>query len=150
MHVELMPVVLLVHAAATWFMLGLIWFVQIVHYPLMAEVPAEGFREYERRHQRLTTCVVGPVMGVEALSAVLLAIASLSSGAWDIPRWLGVGLLAVIWLSTLIAQVPLHAILSKGFDPTVWRRLVRSNWIRTAGWSARGVLASVMLATSDC
>lgn len=26
--------ILVVHAAATWFMVGLIWFVQVVHYEL--------------------------------------------------------------------------------------------------------------------
>ena len=29
---------LLLHAGATFFMCGLIWFVQIVHYPLFAQV----------------------------------------------------------------------------------------------------------------
>ncbi|MFN0132422.1 MAG: hypothetical protein ACKVW3_07830 [Phycisphaerales bacterium] len=145
MQDQLMQAVLLSHAAATWFMVGLIWFVQVVHYPLMGAVPAEGFREYERRHQRLTTWVVGPVMGVEALAATLLAIVPPSSGVFDALRWLGVGLLAIIWLSTIVAQMPLHAALSRGFDPAMWRRLVLSNWIRTAAWSARGILASLML-----
>ena len=31
-------VLLLVHAASTLFMAGVIWFVQVVHYPLMASV----------------------------------------------------------------------------------------------------------------
>ena len=35
--------VLLVHLLATAFMTGLIWFVQLVHYPLMKEVAATGF-----------------------------------------------------------------------------------------------------------
>ncbi|MFY0528690.1 hypothetical protein ACN28I_37835 [Archangium gephyra] len=32
------PLVLLAHAAATLFMVGLIWFVQVVHYPLFSRV----------------------------------------------------------------------------------------------------------------
>ena len=33
---------LLLHAAATLFMTGLIWFVQVVHYPLFARVGEDG------------------------------------------------------------------------------------------------------------
>ena len=34
---------LIIHAAATWFMVGLIWFVQIVHYPMFANVGRDSF-----------------------------------------------------------------------------------------------------------
>jgi hypothetical protein len=57
----------------------------------------------------------------------------------------GICLLAVIWLSTFFAQVPLHARLAKGFDAVTHRRLVLSNWLRTAAWTGRGILALVML-----
>ena len=53
---------LLIHAGATLYMTGLIWFVQVVHYPLMARVGEDGFAEYEKHHQRLTTWVVAPPM----------------------------------------------------------------------------------------
>ena len=50
-------------------------------------------------------------------------------------------LLAVIWGSTALLQIPLHNALSAGFDPEVHARLVQTNWIRTIGWTARGLLA---------
>ena len=65
---------LIVHAAATWFMTGLIWFVQIVHYPLFAKVGALAFKEYEHDHQRKTTWVVAPVMLIEAAAASVLVM----------------------------------------------------------------------------
>ena len=40
------PFVLLAHAAATLFMVGLIWFVQVVHYPLFARVGPDAFVPY--------------------------------------------------------------------------------------------------------
>jgi sterol desaturase/sphingolipid hydroxylase (fatty acid hydroxylase superfamily) len=62
--------------AATWFMVGLIWFVQVVHYPLFAAVPAgEPFAAYHRQHVRRTTWVVAPVMLVELVTAVALLLA---------------------------------------------------------------------------
>ena len=60
-----MKIVLFTQVFATVFMVGLIWFVQIVHYPLYANVGREQFPEYEALHNRLTTWVVGPAMLLE-------------------------------------------------------------------------------------
>jgi hypothetical protein len=57
--------VLLAHLAATLFMAGVIWFVQVVHYPLFSRIGSEKFSLYSKAHSRLTTCVVGPPMLVE-------------------------------------------------------------------------------------
>ncbi len=136
---------LLIHAAATLFMTGLIWFVQVVHYPLMAKVGADGFKEYETHHQRLTTWVVGPAMLVELACAGWLVVQPVP----DMPGWLvyaGLALLVAIWLSTACLQVPRHKDLERGFDMNAHRRLVNSNWIRTVAWSLRAVLALWMIA----
>jgi hypothetical protein len=58
--------VLLAHLAVTLFMLGVIWFVQVVHYPLFAKVGQEGFTLYSKAHSHLTGYVVGPPMLVGA------------------------------------------------------------------------------------
>ena len=63
---------LLIQTAATLAMVGLIWFVQIVHYLLYAQVGRTEFRRYEMDHQRLTTLVVAPLMLCELVTAVLL------------------------------------------------------------------------------
>ncbi len=131
---------LLVHAATTLFMAGLIWFVQVVHYPLFAHVGAAGFAAYERLHSRNTTWVVGPPMLVELGTAILVA---LSVG--NPLSWAGLALLAVIWGSTWALQVPAHVRLERGFDAATHRRLVNSNWVRTLAWSARSVIAIVLL-----
>lgn len=56
------------HLAATLFMVGAVWFVQVVHYPLMAGQPPA----YAREHGRRTGWVLGPVMVAELGTAVLL------------------------------------------------------------------------------
>lgn len=66
-----MDPVLLVHLTATFAMVGIIWFVQIVHYPLFARVGAGGFPAYSGAHSRL---VVGPPMLAEAATAVALVL----------------------------------------------------------------------------
>lgn len=132
------------HAAATLIMVGVIWFVQIVHYPLMARVCASEFAAYEHEHQNRTTFVVAPTMLIEALTAAMLLVVVLPGSGRILPA-IGITLLAVIWLSTFLVQVPLHARLAGGFEAGAHRKLVWSNWLRTAAWTGRGILACVML-----
>jgi hypothetical protein len=139
--------VLAVHLAATAAMTGLIWFVQVVHYPLFAGVGPDGFERYEVEHQQRTSFVVGPFMAVEGCLGLWL-LASPPDGLGRALPFAGCVLLAVIHASTVLLQVPAHGRLGSGYDATVVRRLVRTNWIRTAGWSARAVVAVAMLAVA--
>lgn len=136
---------LLANAAATLFMTGLIWFVQIVHYPLFALVTGPDSAAYATRHQALTTLVVAPVMLVELAASVWLAIAPPAGVAPWIPR-AALAMLAAIWLSTALWQVPLHQKLLAGHEPSTIGSLVGGNWLRTALWSVRGALALWMIA----
>jgi hypothetical protein len=135
--------VLLVHAAATLMMVGVIWIVQVVHYPLFARV-AGDFRPYADEHSRRITWVVAPPMLIEAGTGLLLVI-DRPNGIAPVLAWTGLALIAVLWLSTMALQVPEHQRLGRGFDPGAHRRLVLGNWVRTAAWSARGAIVLVML-----
>ncbi len=139
-----MQFALLLQAASTWAMVGLIWFVQIVHYPLMSHVGAAQFAQYEQLHQRLTTWVVAPLMLAELAVSVWLCYARPAwlPAAWV---WVGCGLVALIWLSTACFQVPAHDALSNNFSEVQHRWLVTSNWTRTIAWSLRGFLVLLML-----
>ncbi len=145
-HMLTLPhLILLIQAGSTLAMVGLIWFVQIVHYPLMADVGQESFVRYETEHQRLTSYVVGPFMIAEVLTALALLVIRPS----DVPVgsvWLGLALLAVIWIGTYTIQVPQHALLAQGFNESLQRKLVQGNWLRSLVWSGRGVLVLWMLA----
>jgi hypothetical protein len=136
---------LLAHLAATLFMVGLIWFVQIVHYPLFSRVGKEKFSLYSEAHSRLTSYVVGPPMLLEARTVLLLVFRRPEG----VPLYLalaGLALVAAIWLSTALLQVPRHTTLGSGFDGSAWNSLVRTNWIRTLSWSARGIVVLWMAA----
>ncbi len=140
-----MNLLLLVHLAATLVMVGIIWFVQVVHYPLFIRVGTAGFTSYSGAHSRLTTYVVGPPMLTEMATALLLLFVRPAS----VPGyaiWVGVVLLAIVWFSTMLLQVPRHKSLGSGFDDGAWKALVASNWVRTIAWSLRGLLALWMVA----
>ena len=134
----------LVQFSSTMFMVGVIWFVQIVHYPLLSRVGNKQFESYENSHVRLTTLVVFPPMILELITAVLLLSYPLPNLS-PFTLWLGMILLIVIWISTFAIQVPIHKKLSTGFDSSAQFRLVLSNWIRTIAWTLSGALVIGML-----
>ena len=136
---------LLVHAGATWTMVGVIWVMQLVHYPLFAQVGAGTYTTYQALHMQRITWIVGPVMLVE-LGAVSVLAAGYVAAVPALYAWIGAGLLALIWISTGLVQAPLHGMLTDGFDAQTHTWLVRSNWIRTVAWTLRGILALWMLA----
>jgi len=136
------PTVLLVHLVATAFMTGLIWYVQVVHYPLMVGWPHDDFGRWEASHRERTATVVIPGMLLEG-----------ATGAWlwirpprRVSPWLfsaAAAALVGIWASTFFLQVPAHDMLTIGWDADVQSRLVATNWIRTVLWSLRLVLIAI-------
>jgi len=136
---------LLVHLAATLVMVGIIWFVQVVHYPLFGRVGTADFSAYSGAHSRLTGLVVDSPMLAEAGTGALLLFIR-PEAVPEIATWTGLLLLAGVWLSTAILQAPRHRNLGRGFDASTHRFLVLSNWLRIVLWSARGLLVLWMAA----
>lgn len=137
-------IALLANAAATLVMVGIIWFVQRVHYPLLAVVSTDRASEVAVEHQRRTGQIVGLPMAVEGVSTLIL----LATRPEEVPiiwPWIGAVLLAVALGSTIFLSVPLHAKMASEPDLTIGLRLVRTNWPRTIAWSARGIVVVIML-----
>lgn len=138
----------LANLVAASVMAGVIWFVQIVHYPLFASVGTERSINYAVDNQRRTSWVVGLPMAVEGVSAIALFVVPPSGVGRMLPLLSGM-VLAIVLVSTIAAQVPQHARLARSSDADevadAVRRLVRSNWVRTIGWSLRAVLGVIMV-----
>lgn len=135
----MVSLVLASQLATAWFMTGLIWLIQVVHYPLMSQVGPERFIEYHHAHSALITLIVGPVMLLEAAGAAYLwANLAFQPHGWV--WWVAGGMLAIVWASTAFLQVPCHGLLAQGYDPAVHAQLVDTNWIRTTGWTLRALL----------
>ena len=131
--------IFLLNLLSTWYMVGLIWMVQIVHYNLMDRVGTEEFVRYETDHGRLITPIVLVPMLVEIASAfALLFVSPPGFPRWA--AWVGLAIVLVIWMSTAFLQVPYHNQLMKGFTESAYRGLVGSNWLRTILWTVRGVM----------
>ena len=127
-------------------MVGLIWFVQLVHYPLFHLADRERFPQFEAAHMVRTAQAVSIPMVLEAGTAITL----LSLEPSYIPRSslaIGFALLLIIWISTFLIQTPLHTALERGYDEEIVKKLIRSNWTRTLAWTLRGFLLCLMLST---
>jgi hypothetical protein len=132
---------LVIHAASTWCLVGLIWLIQVVHYPLLKNVGHASFVTYHERHMALITWVVGPLMLAEVGSAGWLLLLGERSWLFGI----SLGALALIWISTVFVQIPLHQKLTRGYDAAVIDQLVSTNGWRTLAWTARGLCLAVLL-----
>ncbi len=134
-----MHIVLLIHFLATSFMTGVIWFCQVVHYPLFRHIPQDAFCDYEQKNM-VTGYVVVPAMLIELGSCLLLLWLDFS-----VLYILNTALLGVIWISTAVFQGPLHTRLTKEADQVNMAKLVRTNWVRTAAWTLRSFLVMYIL-----
>ena len=130
----------LLETAATLFMAGVLWTMQLLNYPLLALVGTEAFPRYEAAHNRRFALVVVPGVLAAACGGIGLA----ASRPGQVPLWAPVcelALLAVVIISTAVRQGRQHGVLARGFDQRTIGLLVRSNWIRVAAWSAAAAIA---------
>lgn len=132
---------------STFAMFGLIWFVQIVHYPLFLRIAAADFGRFEAEHARRTGYVAAPLMIVELLSSFALVYGPMRPASLSaVQAVTGAVLAGLTWASTFLLSVPLHNRLHRGFDRTAVQRLVATHWVRTVLWTARAGLLSFWLA----
>jgi len=116
------------------FLTGLIWLVQVVHYPAFEFVKENKFASFHAFHSRSIAYIVAPVMLAELTTALILA--------WLMGNlFFTVNLLTVValWLLTGLVSVPIHKKLAREFDSASVRALVSTNWPRTLLWSLRSV-----------
>ncbi len=137
---ELPSVIVLAHLVSTLFMVGMIWTVQLVHYPLMALVGPERFQAYEAAHSPRMAAVVMFPWAIQGITVAAMLITA-PEGVPVLLIRAAAAAAAVPVLVTVIASIPAHARLADGYDRDAHRTLVRTNWIRTAGWTIHGVLA---------
>jgi len=131
--------ILLLHIFSALFMCGLCWFVQIVHYPLFKEIAATDFPAYQKKNYA-TGFITVPVMFIELGTALWLLYADYS--ALILVNFI---LLALIWGSTFLFQVPTHIQLIETPTHTLMNKLIRTNWIRTICWTVRSLLLGYLL-----
>jgi len=132
--------VVLAHLVSTLVLVGIIWTVQLVHYPLMALVPPDRFVAYESAHAPRMAAVVMLPWSVQGVTTAWLLVAPPVGVPFTLVLAAAVAA-SVPVLVTIAASVPAHTRLASGFDAGVHRRLVTTNWLRTAAWTMHGAIA---------
>lgn len=138
-EIDMLKLTFLINLFSTIFMCGVIWIVQVVHYPLFAKVGDQLFREYHADHNVLISLIVVPAMLLELGSSAYFTFHR-PDYVSQAEAWLGLGCVSVAWGATFLLSVPAHNSLAAGFDAQAYSALVQTNWIRTFAWSAHAGL----------
>lgn len=138
----MMNLIFIANLTSSLFLTGLIWTVQLVHYPIFHLLDKKNFTGHINFHKRAISALVIPAMSVELGTSIWLA--------WSASSYLfyhQAGLLTVIliWLITFFIQVPLHNQLSKARNDKAIDKLVKTNWLRTILWSVKTILTLLIL-----
>ena len=132
------------HLITTWFMVGLIWTIHTVHYPLFAMVGDETYVEFQAAHvDRIGKLLLVP-WAAEGATALLLLIWAWRQRDQALlpPLVIGGIAMGVVLIVSGFFSAPAHADLANGFVPEVHERLMTADLVRTLAWTLRGVTAS--------
>ena len=133
---------LAMHLVLASIMVGVIWVIQLVHYPSFRFTDREKYVSFQIFHMRKISFIVMPVMVLEFLSGLLLV---LYHSNYESLLRISFILLLIIWLVTALFFAQIHQKLSKGYDETLVRKLVSFNWIRTLLWTIRTIIITYCL-----
>ncbi len=140
-----MKFLLLGSFAFTLFNTGLIWIVQVVHYPSFLRIGKEMYTTFQNFHMRSITYVVGPSMLAELAFSGLIIFSLNQLQGYKSLYIISLILLAGIWIHTALWAVPLHNKLLEGYNEEAISNLVSANWWRTLFWSARAIIMGVIV-----
>ena len=124
-----------VNFISTSLMVGVIWVIQLLHYPSFHFINDKKYIEFQNFHMQRISLIVIPTMLTELASALLLAYFFRSSLTIIL-----LALLLGVWAFTLIFFTNMHQKLTNGYNQSIVYRLVQINWSRTILWSLRLII----------
>ena len=129
--------VLLGHLIFTSIMTGVIWVIQIVHYPSFHFIEKEFYTAFQKFHMNKISIIVIPIMLAELITGMMLFLDKSSKSPFLIISFV---ILVLIWLITGVFFSKAHNELIAGYQELVVNQLVAMNWIRTLLWTLRLLL----------
>lgn len=137
-------ILLYIHAFATWVMIGLVFFVQVVYYPLYKRLKGK-LTVYDEDDIKHMGFLVAPVYFFEFISAIVLVFYKYSDLVYKILSGVNLLLLISIWIVSYILQVRRFGERTVLFLDKMHNFLLTSNWYRTGVWLLRGFIVLAML-----
>ena len=134
---------LLMHACVTFLLTGLIWVIQLVHYPIFQFLDSQSYSKAMTFHQQRISIIVVPLMVFELLSGLYLAYAQWA----PLARFhsINMALIVLIWIHTFGIMVPFHKSISIQPNHSLLQKTLRHHWIRTTSWSVKSILWGAIL-----
>ncbi len=129
--------VLLGHLIFTSIMTGVIWVIQIVHYPSFHFIEKELYTAFQKFHMNKISIIVMPIMLAELITGIILFLDKSSKSPFLTISFI---VLVLIWLMTGVFFTKAHNELIAGYQELVVNQLVAMNWIRTLLWTLRLIL----------
>ena len=120
---------------STFFLTGLIWTVQLVHYPSFLFVADSNYKSFQTFHMRKITYIVAPMMLLELLLSAM-NLYRYQSESFVI----GFIIVSLIWINTILWNIPLHKKLLQKKELPIIRKLIVANWPRTILWTLKSLL----------
>ena len=126
-----------VHLIFTAIMVGVIWLVQVVHYPSFNFIDKKFYSDFQNFHIKRISFIVIPVMLLELVSGLILIFLD---NRHSTPSLISFGILILIWIITGLFFAKAHQDLTAGYDRKIVKKIIKLNWIRTLLWSTRLIL----------
>lgn len=139
-----MAQVILINTIASLMLTGLIWTIQLVHYPSFVFVAKDNFSDFMSFHMKSITYIVAPLMIIELIASICLVFYS-----YDTLSIINIIYVLLIWLSTFLLSIPCHNQLKKNHDHKVINQLIKTNWPRTILWSLKAGTSIIILYRFD-
>lgn len=134
--------IFLIQVVFSLYLLGAIWFIQIVHYPLFIYLKFDSTHNpFSFQHSRSGIALM-IAMILELISALILLFI-------PYPNFLNVLILFIFsvltWITTLTIQIPSQNLLKNERNENVIFRLIWTNWLRTALWTLKAIYIFFLL-----
>jgi tryptophan-rich sensory protein len=135
--------ILIAHLASTLFMVGMIWTIHYVHYPLFADVGESTYVAFQSEHvNRIGKLLLLPWL-IEGLTLLAVLFLTFLGQRRDLrlPAFLdGLGM-AIALIISGVWSAPAHGELADGFDAAIHDRLMTANLVRSFAWTLCGICA---------
>ncbi len=121
-------------------LLGLILVIHFVHYKSFNFIDIEKFVEFHKFHTKNISFLVIPLMIIEVVISIIICYFYFS-----ILSLINLSLVALIWITTFLLQVPSHNKLSTGKSITEIEKLVSGNVFRVYLWFFKAIVSTLII-----
>lgn len=147
--------IFIIHVFVCILLTAVMWYLQVVHFPLLRFVGTDHFVEYYSELKMKNTLLFFPLFSLEIFTsiALLLSFTMVSEFTASVQNQfflVGFSLILLFILHLVNFQMirPTLSSLQKNSDLKIHQKLVRLQWIRTLGWTIRMVILLSMIFTA--